>query len=60
MNVFSEIPERLPAELVPAQLSIEATLQAQQLWTGEPQRDNHIRSAEILPPIPTTRPPAAR
>ena len=44
----------------PAQLSIEATLQAQQLWTGEPQRDNHIRSAEILPPIPTTRPPAAR
>ena len=32
----------------PAQLSIEATLQAQQLWTGEPQRDNHLRSGDFI------------
>ena len=32
----------------PAQLSIEATLQAHRLWTGEPQRDDHLRSSDFL------------
>jgi polyisoprenoid-binding protein YceI len=32
----------------PAQLSLEATLQAEKLWTGEPQRDGHLRSADFL------------
>jgi polyisoprenoid-binding protein YceI len=32
----------------PAQLSVEATLQTDQLWTGEPQRDDHLRSADFL------------
>jgi polyisoprenoid-binding protein YceI len=32
----------------PAQLSIEATLQAAKLWTGEPQRDDHLRSSDFL------------
>jgi polyisoprenoid-binding protein YceI len=32
----------------PVQLSIEATLQAQKLWTGEPQRDDHLRSGDFL------------
>jgi polyisoprenoid-binding protein YceI len=32
----------------PAQLSIEATLQANKLWTGEPQRDDHLRSGDFL------------
>jgi polyisoprenoid-binding protein YceI len=32
----------------PAQLSLEATLQAHQLWTGEPQRDDHLRSSDFL------------
>jgi polyisoprenoid-binding protein YceI len=32
----------------PTQLAIEATLQAHQLWTGEPQRDNHLRSGDFL------------
>src|ERR1700740_777999 len=32
----------------PAQLSLVATLQAQQLWTGEPQRDDHLRSIDFL------------
>src|SRR2546426_4171441 len=32
----------------PAQLSIEATLQADKLWTGEPQRDDHLRSSDFL------------
>jgi polyisoprenoid-binding protein YceI len=31
-----------------AQLSITATLQAAKLWTGEPQRDDHLRSADFL------------
>lgn len=32
----------------PTQLSLEATIQAHGLWTGEPQRDNHLRSADFL------------
>jgi polyisoprenoid-binding protein YceI len=32
----------------PSQLSIEATLQAPKLWTGEPQRDDHLRSGDFL------------
>jgi polyisoprenoid-binding protein YceI len=32
----------------PAQLSIEATIQAEKLWTGEPQRDDHLRSGDFL------------
>ncbi|HEV3258810.1 MAG TPA: YceI family protein [Gemmataceae bacterium] len=32
----------------PAQLSIEAAIQAAKLWTGEPQRDEHLRSADFL------------
>jgi len=32
----------------PAQLSIEAMLQAHKLWTGEPQRDDHLRSGDFL------------
>jgi polyisoprenoid-binding protein YceI len=32
----------------PAQLSIEAALQAHKLWTGEPQRDDHLRSSDFL------------
>src|SRR6516225_9364467 len=32
----------------PTQLSLETTIQAHQLWTGEPQRDNHLRSADFL------------
>jgi polyisoprenoid-binding protein YceI len=32
----------------PAQLSLRATLQADKLWTGEPQRDEHLRSADFL------------
>jgi polyisoprenoid-binding protein YceI len=32
----------------PAQLAIGTTIQAHLLWTGEPQRDNHLRSADFL------------
>jgi polyisoprenoid-binding protein YceI len=32
----------------PAQLSIEAMLEAHKLWTGEPQRDDHLRSSDFL------------
>src|SRR5262249_43511532 len=32
----------------PVTLSLEATLAAGQLWTGEPQRDEHLRSADFL------------
>src|ERR1700730_6128885 len=32
----------------PAQLSIEVAIQAARLWTGEPQRDEHLRSADFL------------
>ena len=32
----------------PAQLSIEVTIQAHKLWTGEPQRDDHLRSGDFL------------
>jgi polyisoprenoid-binding protein YceI len=32
----------------PAQLSIEATLQTPKLWSGEPQRDDHLRSSDFL------------
>ena len=32
----------------PAQLAVEATLRADKLWTGEPQRDEHLRSADFL------------
>jgi polyisoprenoid-binding protein YceI len=31
-----------------AGLRLEATIQAQELWTGEPQRDDHLRSADFL------------
>ncbi len=29
-------------------LSIEATIQADKLWTGEPQRDAHLKSSDFL------------
>ena len=32
----------------PALLSIEATIQAAKLWTGESQRDDHLRSGDFL------------
>ena len=32
----------------PVELAIEATIQANKLWTGEPQRDGHLRSADFL------------
>lgn len=32
----------------PATLSLEGTIQAGELWTGEPQRDEHLRSADFL------------
>jgi polyisoprenoid-binding protein YceI len=32
----------------PAGLSIEATIQVSKLWTGETQRDDHLRSADFL------------
>src|SRR5438552_6202189 len=32
----------------PATLSLEATIQAKELWTGELQRDEHLRSADFL------------
>jgi polyisoprenoid-binding protein YceI len=32
----------------PSSLAIEATLDAQKLWSGEPQRDNHLRSPDFL------------
>jgi polyisoprenoid-binding protein YceI len=32
----------------PAELAIEATLQVNKLWTGETQRDDHLRSADFL------------
>jgi polyisoprenoid-binding protein YceI len=32
----------------PVQLSLEATLEAHRLWTGEPQRDDHLRSSDFL------------
>jgi polyisoprenoid-binding protein YceI len=32
----------------PTQLAIEVTIQADKLWTGEPQRDDHLRSGDFL------------
>jgi polyisoprenoid-binding protein YceI len=32
----------------PSELAIEATIQANKLWTGEPQRDDHLRSGDFL------------
>jgi polyisoprenoid-binding protein YceI len=32
----------------PATLSLEATISAAGIWTGEPQRDEHLRSADFL------------
>jgi polyisoprenoid-binding protein YceI len=32
----------------PLGLAVEATIQTNQLWTGEPQRDDHLRSADFL------------
>ena len=32
----------------PAQLSVETTIQAHRLWTGESQRDDHLRSGDFL------------
>jgi polyisoprenoid-binding protein YceI len=32
----------------PGQLSLETTIQANKLWTGEPQRDNHLCSGDFL------------
>jgi polyisoprenoid-binding protein YceI len=32
----------------PTGLSVETALQVQKLWTGEPQRDDHLRSADFL------------
>jgi polyisoprenoid-binding protein YceI len=32
----------------PATLSIEATLSASNIWSGEPQRDEHLRSMDFL------------
>jgi len=32
----------------PTGLGIRATIQAEKLWTGEPQRDDHLRSPDFL------------
>jgi polyisoprenoid-binding protein YceI len=32
----------------PAAMSMEATIQAHKLWTGESQRDDHLRSSDFL------------
>src|SRR5216683_4526866 len=32
----------------PGQLSLETTIQANKLWTGEPQRDKHLSSSDFL------------
>ena len=32
----------------PTQLALETTIQSHLLWTGEPQRDEHLRSADFL------------
>jgi polyisoprenoid-binding protein YceI len=32
----------------PTSLAIEAVIQADKLWTGEPQRDTHLKSADFL------------
>jgi polyisoprenoid-binding protein YceI len=32
----------------PVQLSVAAIIQAQKLWSGEPQRDDHLRSSDFL------------
>ena len=32
----------------PGQLSLLTTIQAQKLWTGEPQRDDHLRGSDFL------------
>jgi polyisoprenoid-binding protein YceI len=32
----------------PAHLSVETIVQAHKLWTGEPQRDDHLRSPDFL------------
>ena len=32
----------------PSLLAVEATMDAQRLWSGEPQRDNHLRSPDFL------------
>jgi polyisoprenoid-binding protein YceI len=31
-----------------AQLSIQATIESNKLWTGEPQRDEHLRSPDFI------------
>jgi polyisoprenoid-binding protein YceI len=32
----------------PGRLGVEVTIQASKLWTGEPQRDDHLRSGDFL------------
>jgi polyisoprenoid-binding protein YceI len=32
----------------PGELAIETSIQVDKLWTGEPQRDQHLRSADFL------------
>lgn len=32
----------------PTTLALQATIAAEKLWTGEPQRDSHLRSADFL------------
>src|SRR5439155_5531773 len=32
----------------PTTLALQATIAARNLWTGEPQRDDHLRSADFL------------
>jgi len=32
----------------PTQLALHATIDAGKLWSGEPERDNHLRSADFL------------
>jgi polyisoprenoid-binding protein YceI len=32
----------------PVRLSVETIIQAPKLWTGEPQRDDHLRSSDFL------------
>jgi polyisoprenoid-binding protein YceI len=32
----------------PTQLSIQATMESNKLWTGEPQRDKHLRSPDFV------------
>jgi polyisoprenoid-binding protein YceI len=32
----------------PHESSVEVTIDAKEIWTGEPERDDHLRSADFL------------